>query len=266
MQIIDAHTHAFPDALAERAVPVLASEGRVPAHLDGKVASLLASMDRAGIAASVICSIATRPEQFGAILKWSRAIASDRLIPLASVHPSDPEAAAKVRLVRQAGLRALKLHPYYQDYDLDEERLFPLYAAIEEEGLVLVSHAGFDVAFPRIRKADPVRLMKVLRLFPRLRIVASHLGGWQDWDAVRHYILGKPIYLELSFSLEYLPAEEVRAMILAHPAEYVLFGTDSPWGNQSEVLAKVRALNLGEDRLARLLGLNAEALFGAAAR
>lgn len=260
--IVDAHTHAFPDAVAEKAIPQLEKGGNIKAFLDGKVSSLLQSMDRAGVASSVICSIATKPEQFGAILKWSRSIASDRLIPLGSVHPADPEAVAHVRAFHEAGFRGIKLHPYYQDFDLDEERLMPVYAALAECGMVLVSHTGFDVAFPRTRKADPVRIVNVIRRFPTLKFVATHLGAWEDWAEVRARLIGLPVYLEISCALEGLPPDEARAMLMAHPADRILFGTDSPWNDQSEVLARVRALDLPPDRLDGLLGRNAAALFG----
>ena len=49
MRIIDFHAHAFPDALAERAMPALEEEGNIKAALDGKISSLLRSMDEAGI-------------------------------------------------------------------------------------------------------------------------------------------------------------------------------------------------------------------------
>ncbi len=265
MLIIDAHAHAFPDAVAEKAVPLLANEGNVKAYLDGKVASLLASMDRAGIAKSVICSIATKPEQFGPILKWSRAIASDRLLPLGSVHPADPEAAAHVRAFHAAGFKGIKLHPYYQDFDLDEERIRPIYAAIAECGLVLVCHTGFDVAFPRIRKCDPDRILSVTRRFPTLKFVATHLGAWEDWDEVRAKLLGLPLYVDISCALEWMPPDKARAMLMAHPADRILFGSDSPWNDQSEVVARVRALGLPAEREALLLGRNAAELFGVGA-
>lgn len=262
MLIIDAHAHAFSDAVAERAVPRLAKEGNIKAWLDGKVTSLLASMDRAGIAKSVVCSIATKPEQFGPILKWSQAIASDRLIPLGSVHPSDPEAVAHVRAIHDAGLKGVKLHPYYQDFDADEPRLMPIYEAIADCGLVLVIHTGFDVAFPRIRRADPVRILNVLRRFPALKLATSHLGAWDDWDEVRTHLLGLPIYMDLSCALEFMSPEQARAMVMAHPADRVLYGSDSPWNDQAEVLDRIRALDLPADRVEKILGTNAAELFG----
>ena len=122
MQAIDFHTHAFPDTLAERAVPLLESETEnATACLDGKLASLLASMDRAGIVTSVVASIATKPTQWESILRWSASIASSKIIPFASVHPADPEALDHLEQIREAGIRGIKLHPYYQEFDVDEK-------------------------------------------------------------------------------------------------------------------------------------------------
>ena len=49
MAVIDFHAHAFPDALAERAVPQLAAEGGIVPTLSGKIGALVAAMDAAAI-------------------------------------------------------------------------------------------------------------------------------------------------------------------------------------------------------------------------
>lgn len=262
--LVDFHTHAFPDALADRAVGRLESEGGVTACLDGRVSSLLAAMDRHGIARSVVCSIATRPAQFASILRWSAEIASERIIPFPSVHPTAPGAADDVREVAAAGFRGIKIHPYYQDFDLDETRCFPFYEAVADSGLLLVSHTGFDFAFPPVRRADPRRVVNLLRRFPRLRLVATHLGGWRDWDEVEKHLIGRPVYLEISFSLQCLDPAAARRLLTAHPDDYLLFGTDSPWTDQGESLALFAALELEPRRREKILAANARRLLGAA--
>ena len=174
MRIIDFHAHAFPDGLAERAIAHLEKEGNAKAFLDGKVSSLLASMDSAGIECAVVCSIATKPDQFAPILNWSRQIASDRIVPLPSIHPKGPDPVGKAQLVAQAGLPGIKLHPYYQDFELDDPALFHFFRVLEQMGLLVVCHTGFDFAFPRDRKADPVRIVRLLDKFPNLKFVATH--------------------------------------------------------------------------------------------
>jgi predicted TIM-barrel fold metal-dependent hydrolase len=262
--ITDIHTHAFPDALADRAMEVLtAAAPGVTAHLDGKVSSLIRSMDRAGIGRSVICSIATRPAQFEPIFAWSREIRSDRILPFPSVHPDDPLIVDRIGEIRDAGFRGIKMHPYYQDFSLDEDRLLPFYTAVSSAGLVLVMHTGFDIAFPQTRIADPEKILAVVERFPGLTFVATHLGAWHLWDDVRKYLLGKPIYMEISYSLQYLSPEDAREMILAHPEDYVLFGSDSPWEDQAKALERLRRLDLGSRREEKILTTNADRILTA---
>lgn len=257
--IVDIHTHAFPDSLAPRAMARL-EVGNAKGFTDGTVNGLLRSMDAAGIEKSVICSIATKAEQFAPVLKWSLGIASDRLIPLASVHPLAPDVVAQVREIKASGLKGIKIHPYYQGFDLADEALSPFYESVVEAGLVLVSHTGFDIAYPRDRKADADRIITVLRRYPGLKFLATHFGAWSDWDDVEAKLIGRAVNLEISLTLEFLPPERVRRMILVHPADRIFFGSDSPWGNPKDLLAILRGLDLPEALMARILSGNAAAL------
>jgi predicted TIM-barrel fold metal-dependent hydrolase len=135
---IDFHSHIFPDRLAARSISYLEQQGNVKARLDGTLSSLLRSMDLANIDKSVICSIATRPAQFDSILGWSKEISSDRIIPFPSVHPEDPDMVEHIGQISGAGLHGIKLHPYYQQFAIDEERLFPAYEKLAAEKLMVV--------------------------------------------------------------------------------------------------------------------------------
>ena len=264
--IIDFHTHAFPDELADRAMTALLEEGRkkwdLTAHLDGRVSSLLASMDRNGIEKSIVCPIATRPSQFEPILAWCEKIKSDRLLPFPSVHPGDPDAPDKVSRIRREGFKGIKFHPYYQNFSIDEKRLSPIYKRISDEGLIVLMHTGFDLAFERKRICDPEKIVRVLEQFPDLQLVTSHLGAWEDWDEVERLIIGKRIYMEISYSLDILDRDRARRMILNHPDGYVLFGSDSPWTGQDKTLDLLKTLDLGEEREGLILRQNGLRLLG----
>lgn len=255
--IIDFHAHAFPDHIAESAVPALAERGNVIPCLDGKIDSLLASMDQAGVEKSVLCSIATRPGQFDSILAWSQAIRSERLVPFPSFHPDNPKALENIRIIQQEGFKGVKLHPYYQDFKVDEERMFPFYEKIMASGLILVMHTGYDIGFPREDLAGPARIKRVVERFPELKIIATHMGAWEMWDEVDELLLGHRVYIDISFSLQYMERDKAREMILAHPADRILFGTDSPWACQDEVAEMLRSLDLGEERERRIFRDNA---------
>ncbi|MBI5559389.1 MAG: amidohydrolase [Deltaproteobacteria bacterium] len=260
MSCIDFHTHAFPDTLAATTVPALEEQGNVRAALDGRIDSLLNSMDRAGISGSVVCSIATRPKQFRAILEWSASIRGERIIPFPSFHPESLQALAEIEEIHRAGFKGIKLHPFYQDFFLDEPRLEPFFAKIADLGLILVMHTGFDIGFPRELRADPRKIASVIKKYPGLKLIATHLGSWDQWEEVHGELAGKNVYLDIAFSLEYLPGELARKIILAHPPDRVLFGSDSPWADQGNTIRLLKALSLGEEREKKILGENASEL------
>jgi hypothetical protein len=263
--VIDLHTHAFPDGLAGHAVRTI--NERVPAGaeavLDGTVGALLGSMDAAGIERSVICSIATAPRQVEPILRWSAGVRSERIVPFASVHPGCEDPAAWVRRTAEAGLAGVKLHPQYQGFAADEARLWPVYGAVAERGLVLLIHAGRDIAFPPDDdRAAPKRILAVHRAFPGLRMVVAHLGGWRMWEEAAATLAGADLYLETSYSFGMGHEEAVGRVVGAHPADRILFGSDSPWRDQAEALALVREALAGTGALDGVLQANAERLLG----
>jgi predicted TIM-barrel fold metal-dependent hydrolase len=256
MRIIDFHTHAFPDHVAENAIPYLEQEADVKAFHDGTLHSLLHSMDRAGIDKAVICSIATKPTQFQPILEWSKQIASERIIPFPSVHPDDEDMPCKVKLIHDAGFKGIKMHPYYQNFSINEERMLPFYEALATYDLILLCHTGFDIAFPHDRIADPVKTFAIIQKFPGIKFITSHFGAWKDWDEVEEYLLGKNIYMEISYSLDYMSNERARKFFLTHPADYIVFGTDSPWDDQTRALENFRSFKLGQEMEEKILFKN----------
>jgi uncharacterized protein len=94
--------------------------------------------------------------------------------------------------------------------------------------------------------------------------MATHLGAWADWDNVIRHMLGRPVLMELSYALDCMPREQARRILTEHPAEYLFFGTDSPWKDQAETLRLVRAMQLDPAREAAILGGNARRLLGIA--
>jgi predicted TIM-barrel fold metal-dependent hydrolase len=261
-EIIDVHTHAFPDFLAPHAISRLEERAAIRARLDGTAAGLLASMDRAGIRRSVVCSIATEPRQFKAIMQWSREIASERLLPFPSVHPSSGAAAEEVRRVAAAGFRGIKLHPEYQDFHADDPGLAAFYGEIERARLVVLFHAGHDIGFPDSERSAPRRILAVARAYPGLRVVASHLGGFRRWEEVAGHLLGSELYLDTSYAIGHVPAELFATILNGHRPDRILFGSDSPWVDQAEAVGQIRALRLGPARETAILGGNARALLG----
>ncbi len=255
--IIDFHSHIFPDDVAKKAIPFLEEEGNVKAFLDGTKDDLLRSMDQFGISKSVICSIATKPAQFEPIMSFSDSIRSERLVPFPSIHPASPDAIKQIRTIKEEGFKGIKMHPFYQDFFMDSDELLPIFAEINSQNLILLMHTGFDIAFPEIRRADPSAILNTLQRFPDLKLVTSHFGAWKLWDEVKEKMIGKNIYMDLSYALEFLGQEEAKEMIEKHPADYLLYGSDSPWSGQQESMALIQRLSLDKFLEEKILGENA---------
>jgi len=262
--IVDIHTHAFPDEVAARAVERLEAICPITTVAEATVSSLLKSMDAAGVDVSVICAIATKPEQNEGILSWCRAIRCDRIEPFPSLHPKTPEAGRWIERIAAEGFRGIKLHAMYQDFVVDDASMDEIYAAAEALGLVIEFHAGRDFGFPMDDdRASPARLARVAGRFGRLKMICSHMGGWRMWEESEQHLVGKAdVCLETSFSLADLGADRAAGMIRRHGAERVLFGTDFPWARQDEDVERLWALPLEPAQIRQIAWSNAAKLLG----
>lgn len=258
--IIDFHTHAFPDKLATATVDHLQTTGNVQPQLNGTLTALLSSMESAQITQSVLCSVATSPQHFHPIVAWSQEIRSEKIVPLPSLHPDDPHWHTHLLQVQEAGFHGIKMHPYYQGFSLLETRLYPLYEEVSRLGLLLVVHSGYDPSFGDLQRATPQDTAALIDDLPELKLVATHLGGWKDWDNVERHLVGKPLYMEISFALKCLSRTQARRILTNHPEEYLLFGSDSPWDDQSLAIQRLRDLHLGPGREKMILTTNGQRL------
>jgi len=257
-KIIDFHTHAFPDFLAEKAVTKLAEESGdyKPFHM-GSIKELLASMDDALVLKSFVANIATKPEQIAPILKWSKEIQSERILPLASFYPKNPNWERDIDMIVESGLRGIKLHPLYQNFFIDDDDLYPIYDYLQSNGIFILFHAGYDIAFDKQDNAAPFRIAKIIKEFPRLTIIASHMGSWQDWDNVLDLLSGKSLYFDTSFIHEIEP--ELRDNILSkHDDELFLFGSDSPWLSPKQQIDFIDRLDISSDFKEKIYHINGE--------
>lgn len=247
MKIVDVHTHAFPGNLAEKAIRNLAkSTGPYKPFTNGTIGGLLSSMDEAGIHSSFVLSIATKPEQAVPIRIWAKEIASERIIPLGSVHPDSTTWQNDLDGFKANGIKGIKLHAMYQNFAVDEERMFPIYEYVAASKMFIIFHAGNDIAFPGNTLASVDKISNIVKNFPKLKIIAAHFGGWREWPAVYEHLCGKDIFIETSFIHEV--DEKLRNNILLnHDQNRFLFGTDSPWSSQKAQVEFIKNLPVIDD-------------------
>jgi len=258
--ILDFHAHCFPDAVAPKAMPVLASHSGAP-YFDGTVAGLLAVMDGAGIDKCVVANIATNPRQQRSVNNFAISLLENpRFVPFGSVHPESPDALDELRRLRDAGIRGIKLHPEYQDFYPDEPRAFPIYREAARLGLVTLFHAGVDIGLCDPVRSTPARLARALPQFGGAPVVAAHFGGYLLWREVLEHLCGRDIYFDTSYCARKMPPAWAGEIVEAHGAGRILFGTDLPWADPADEIAFVRAL--GGERAGDILGGNAAKLLG----
>ena len=258
--IIDVHTHAFPDHIASIAMEKLEHSSNSKAYLDGTIADLLRSMDKAGIDTSIMACVATSPAQFNSILTWCKSISGPRIMPLPSVHPESKDIPEEIKKIKEAGFIGLKLHAEFQSFYLDEERLYPIYQEAMENDLLILFHCGYDISFPDSDRSDPERLAHIHKDFPELKIIASHLGGWRQWDKVIQHLIGKDIYLDTSYTIGYIDENSLQTILTRHSPNLILFGTDSPWKDQQVEVTLIDSLDISSAFKKRILGQNAQNL------
>ena len=272
--IIDFHTHNFPDSIAQRAIETMVEKLRhefVPFG-DGTLACQLAAAKADGIDRCVMCPIATKPSQADVILRTALEIrdgekgeeAARVIIPLASVHPFDPDFKLRLKAIADAGIPGIKLHPYYQGIRLDDPAVVPFFSAVRDLGLVVIAHCGYDNGFPDDpMTCGPAEIAALLAAAPGLgpRFVAAHLGGRVgNPPGATDILLDTGCFIDTA-CLEMLQddADAIRVME-TWPVERIVFGTDYPWNRQGRLVEWVKAHRPLAAEQEAIFHLNAERL------
>ena len=274
--IVDFHTHNFPDALAHRAIEGMLKllNGAIVPVGDGTLARQIADMKKDGIDRAVMCPVATKPEQAEVIVRRACEIrdgvygedASQMIVPFASLHPSDPCLLRHIDLIVKAGLRGVKLHPYYQRFALQDPLVAPFLASIRDAGLIVVGHCGLDPGY-RSEAIDcgPAQIAALLARVPGLapHFVAAHLGGFSGApDHAVDRLLDSGCFFDTAVLASDQPNPEPRRLMSEWPADRLLFGTDYYWTSQRQLVDWVTSLRPDPADREKIFHLNAECLLG----
>lgn len=262
--IIDMHTHCFPDPLAEKAMPMLALRSGNPCPaFDGTASGLKESVLSGGADRAAVLNIATNAHQQKKVNDFAISLLGDSvLIPFGSVHFESPDAISELDRLHDAGIKGIKLHPDYQGFFADDERMFPIYEKIGSLGMITVFHAGVDIGVPDPVHCTPQMLKKILPRFGGAPVIAAHMGGFLLWREAAELLGGTGIYIDTAFSSGSVPPPWAKESVEAFGAEHVLFGSDNPWSPTGRELAFVRSIGFKEEETELILGQNAARLLG----
>ncbi len=259
--IIDFHTHFYPENIAERAMEHGRSAG-IGAITNGTLEGLLGEMDRCGIDHAVGLPLANKPDNVRGVNNWAYNLKLDRITMLGSIHPLTPDPASHIKWLAEHGFRGIKMHPEYQQFRFDDPGLEPIWEALIENNLFLLTHAGADIGFQPPFHSDPVSLAAFHRRYPELTLILAHLGSWDMWDAVKEHLAGLPVYMDCCYVGNLLSDDKFMEIVRIHGTDRILFGSDSPWRDQALDIEFINRLPLTAQEKEQIFSGNAKKLLG----
>ena len=266
IEVVDVHCHVWPESLAPRVYEKFTKFAEMvgqPLCTDCTIAGLRRQMAQDGVSKAVLLPVSTKPTQVEPInAELAPLLADGQLLPFATVHPDCDDPVGVVRRVAEAGFPGIKLHPYDQGFWPHEERMFPIYDAIVEEGLYVLFHSGptsGDVYDRRLTYGFDVYFDR----YPYDKTILAHLAGTMGMQEVpEDFDFDRPGYVDLAYTLGITPDDVWLDMVHRFGPERILYGSDSPWRSEREDLEHMLRIGLTEQELRLMLSENAHRLFG----
>ena len=234
MKLIDIHTHIYPEEIAQKATDSIRDFYQIKGgNMHGSAAQLLERGDLAGISQFVILPVAIRPDRVQGINNFilQKTREESRFIGFGTVHAAMDGIGDEVTRIMAMGLKGIKMHPDSQRFAIDDLRLFPMYEAMEGK-LPVILHMGDQ----RYDYSHPVKLRRILELFPKLQVIAAHFGGYSMYETACDLLKDTDCVFDVSSSMMFMPDGVAEKYINIYGAERMAFGSDYPlWDPVTEV-------------------------------
>ena len=164
----------------------------------------------------------------------------------------------EVEFIDSHGLKGVKMHPDTQLFGIDDERLFPAYDLLQQKGLPVMLHMGDT----RYDYSHPARLRKVMEIFPKLRVIAAHFGGYSMYETAYSFLYDKDCYMDVSSSLMFMDGKTAVEYIRKYGAERFVFGSDYPLWNPVTEVKRFLSLDLRQEEVEQIAYKTAEEILG----
>lgn len=252
-KIFDSHTHIYPEEIAARATENLGNFYNFTVSESGTLNNLFDCQRKAQASGFLLLPVATSSrnvDKINELSAESREIARKNgfeAYAFGSMHRNYPDFKAGLEKCISLGIYGIKLHPDIQRENVDSEKMCLLYELMEERNFVLYLHVGdereeFDFS-------SPERVALIAKTFPKLRIVAAHLGGYQDWEKAERALIGKydNVFYDCSSTLWKMSAERAKYLIEKCGVDRVFFGSDYPVKDPETCLSEFLRLDFSEE-------------------
>ncbi len=264
--VIDFHIHmSDPAFAAEMPVPNDPNAAKPPGPKPRTPDEVKNALQKMGISHAVVQHMAIWPGRTKAINEFAKKLAQDEdgfFFQYGAFHPDDDPDDLKD--LRASGMfQGVKLHPYLQKFVIDDRKMYPVYEMLSSLNLPVLFHTGRDFEDPSLKNAFPEKILKIHKDFPKLTIVASHLGAFCMYDEAEELMAGQDMYIDVTACVTFCKdAEQYKRILLKHDPDKILFGSDYAMGDPSKELAYLESLNLNSDLMDKILYKNALHLLG----
>ena len=259
-KIFDVHAHIFPEKIAEKAVRAIGDFYGIRMTQDGSVQTLIESGSKIGIKKYVVHSTATAGNQVCSINDFvARTVRQNAgtLIGFGTTHLDYEDFVGEVDRIIELGLNGIKLHPDFQQFNADDPRMYPVYEAATGR-LPILFHAGDN----RFDFSSPLRIAKVAKDFPGLKIIAAHLGGYRRWHQSSAYKGLDNVFFDTCSSLFMFTPHDAVRHIRSLGIDRVMFGTDYPMWKHTDEYECIMRLDLTPSEREGIFYKNAENILG----
>ena len=259
MLVIDCHDHIYKKRMAEKAVKAVGEFYEVEMSGGGTVEELVQLAQTSPIKRFVVNSVAVNPSQ---VRRLNDFVAGEcekhpELVGLGALHPDMENSEEEIERIISLGLKGVKLHPDTQQFDADCENAMKLYEQLEGR-LPLLIHCGDH----RYDHSHPGRIAKIIDAFPKLTIVAAHLGGWSIFDQAVPYMKDRNCYMDISSVMPFMTPQKAFEYIRLYGADRLLFGSDFPMWDPLRELESFLKFDLSDEEREKILWKNAAKVFG----
>jgi len=240
-QVIDAHNHVAPEpvpSMGTTQVKITAEE-------------LIQQMQVAGVDKAVIFGAGPviKPTMNKQIAEARRKY-PDKFIAFARVNPYDGQSAIDevTDMVRNYGMKGLKLHPGFQSFKIDSVFTVKLLEGIAGLHIPVLFHIGEP---PHL--CHPAQAETIADRFPDVPIILGHTGEmYLGMDCIKAAKKFDNVFLESSWC----PKVTMELALLEVGADRMIMGTDTPYNDFRMELLKINLIKMDDEDRSKLKGKN----------
>jgi uncharacterized protein len=258
--VFDSHTHIFSLSVIESvskrnglAVSLSLDVAKARSRLD-KFA-LKREADAAGIRCCLLLPTAPAESVHEVNELFLKLVeGEEQLITAGTLHPSYEGIDRELHWLCTRGVHALKFSSFSQRIDLASDETLQMldkiraFNAAEKRhfSLVLDTFYQADIYFgtPQQYRTTPEKLSRIVREFPEIDFVATHMGGLAAplQEIEQHLTPRDNLYLDTSNAAHLLSRQDFVRLLRRHGPDRILFGTDWPWFAHEEEVGLIHGL------------------------